>query len=197
MKRRIMKRTPPSPIAGSGARPLIRRPLERVSTEGYFGSYRDPALERRLKEQERERRELGQETSGSSINPVDMRGKADWVTVHQRDTGEASWGVIHIDANVEDGAAMVDPVTDAAHVEVLVLGYIQGGSSYVLFEGAVGTNLGLPRTLSAGPVVLQLSEGEVPDRIEVLARARHGGSAQATVRADETLLLMVGTRWHR
>ena len=66
------------------------------------------------------------------------------------------------------------------------------GETFIYLEGAAGG-----ADASAGPIVIGLGVGEVPDAITVSARARRGGKAETAGDTDERLALIASSRFHR
>jgi hypothetical protein len=132
----------------------------------------------------------------------DMRGMTAWKTVLAHDCSEKSWGQVLITCDAfpsqtDEGGN--DPEA-WPHCEVRIVADVNG-QRVILLEAAVGShNIGWvigDDTKSAGPVFLPLYPGEVPDRIEVHARARRGGDPQTTYAADERLQLFAVARFHQ
>ncbi len=131
----------------------------------------------------------------------DMRGVSDWRPVYASDTSEASWGQILITCEAI-ASPTVEGATDPENwpwVEVRIIGDING-QRVTLLEAAVANHNSAvigDDTKSAGPVFMPFYPGEVPDRVEVHARARRGGDPELEGDADERLMLWAVGRFHR
>jgi hypothetical protein len=133
---------------------------------------------------------------------IDMRSVADWKSVLGVDCSEYAWGQVIITG--EARMSKIPPPQLAAApefwtwVEVRIVADING-QRIILLEAAVGNHgeaaIG-DSSKSAGPVLLAFAPGEVPDRVEVHARARRGGVAQTSHIRDEVLTLTPCTRFH-
>jgi hypothetical protein len=142
--------------------------------------------------------------------PVDMRGVARWKTVLGVDTSEYSWGQV-----IVTGEARPSPLLSAFDaspnaispenlpwIEVRIIADIND-QRITLLEQAVGVRIdqGFYGSVelgarSCGPILLPLFPGEVPDRIEVHARARRGGLIETSFDVDEVLKIRASTRMH-
>ncbi len=131
----------------------------------------------------------------------DMRGVSDWRPVYAADTSEASWGQVLITCE-----AIASPTVEGAtdpenwpHCEVRIIADING-QRVILLEAAVGNHnsetIG-DASKSSGPVFMPFYPGEVPDRVEVHARARRGGDPELAGDVDERLMLWAVGRFHR
>jgi hypothetical protein len=127
--------------------------------------------------------DVDRQTSGT----VDVRGAADWRTVFSVDCGASTWGQLVI-----VGEAAPSPTVARARdaqawpwIEVRIDCYYNGQATTYLEAAA------------AGPIFAAFGVGEVPDRIEVKARARRGGAAELAGDADERLSLVAVSRFHR
>jgi hypothetical protein len=133
--------------------------------------------------------------------PVDMRGVSDWIPVLAVDCSERSWGQVLVTCEAK-ASSTVESATDVENwpwVEVRIIVDING-QRVILLEGAVGSHnsavIGGTSTKSSGPIFLPLYPGEVPDRLEVHARARRGGRPETHGDADEVLMLTAVARFH-
>jgi hypothetical protein len=159
--------------------------------------------------------EVVRQTSGV----VDMRGSGGWRSVFTVDCGELQWGQVVVTGEAiaagaaTDVAAYVDGPNDApvSHpavpgaielwpwIEVRIAAWVNG-QTYTMLEAAVGSHDGATAggaQKTAGPVVLSFAVGEVPDKIEVFARARKGGLTETSVTTAEKLTLIAVSRFHR
>lgn len=132
---------------------------------------------------------------------IDMRGAADWRPIFSVDCGVHQWGQLAIscDAIASTSAANATDVENWPWVEVRIVTTI-GGISIVYLEAGIGNHNAAVignDTKSSGPIVLNFGPGEVPDNIEVLARARRGGVAETAFDADERLDLVASSRFRR
>jgi hypothetical protein len=138
----------------------------------------------------------------------DMRGQVDWRTVLAVDCSEKSWGQVLVtcDAAASRTAEDATAVENWPWVEVRIIADVNG-QRMILLEAAVGNHnssvIADPAnrtadgdTKSCGPVFLPLYPGEVPDRIEVHARARRGGLPETQGDPDERLELYAVARFH-
>jgi hypothetical protein len=141
--------------------------------------------------------------------PIDIRGASDWKGILRVDTAQFEWGQLVITAEASAQPSRASDLEngfnwlDADHfpwAEVRVLVTI-GGIDHVWFqggagnhsEGAVGGN-----DKSPGPILLPFLLGEVPDAIDVQARAMRGGLvAGAGFFDDEILTVTAVTRFRR
>lgn len=131
-----------------------------------------------------------------SSGKIDMRGMSDWRPVFSVDVGEMSWGqvVVSCEAVASPTVAHASELPVFPWVEVRINAVINN-QLMTLLEAAVGSH-GLVAT-SPGPIFISFGPGEVPDRIEVLARARRGGQAETASDADEVLNLLAVSRFHQ
>jgi hypothetical protein len=141
--------------------------------------------------------EIDRQTS----NIVDMRGAVDFKNIFAVQSGEYSWGqlLITCDAAASVTVAGATNVENWPHVEIKIVYTINGQQSTFL-EAAVGahtSNTVGNDSESSGPVIVLMEPGEVPDKIEVFARARRGGVAETAGDADEKLNLVVVSRLHK
>jgi hypothetical protein len=164
-----------------------------------------------IPERRREAGEFGAEPSDIERQKPqlqDMRGQSAWQTVLAVDCSEREWGQVLItcDAQASKTAENADAPENWPWVEVRIIADING-QRFVLLEAAVGSHdspvIGDPddpkmtaATKSCGPVFLPLYPGEVPDRIEVHARARRGGGPELQGDDDERLELYAVGRFH-
>lgn len=146
----------------------------------------------------------------SSAGPIDILGATDWRAILRVDTAEYSWGQLAISAEAADGPAIegtesdpvgYDPtaVENLAWAELRVIATV-AGIDQVWFEGAAGNHSEAQiggNAKSPGPISLPFAVGEVPDRIEVFARARRGGKAQTVVYPGEVLTVSAGSRFRK
>lgn len=134
-------------------------------------------------------------------NPVDMRGTVDFKNIFSVDSGEFAHGelVITCDATASPTAAGATNVENWPHVEVKVV-FTVNGQSTTFLDAAVGSHaeatIGTDAS-SDGPVVVNMGLGEVPDKIDVFARARRGGVAETAGDVDEVLSVICVSRLHR
>lgn len=140
---------------------------------------------------------IDRQTSGT----VDMRGVVDFKNVFSYESGEYSWGQILItcDAAASPTVAGAGNVENWPWVEVRVT-FTVNGQQFTYLEAAVASHSAatIGNDLdSAGPVLVQLGPGEVPDKIEVFARSKRGGLPETAGDADERLNLLAVSRFHR
>lgn len=132
---------------------------------------------------------------------IDMRGVVDFKNIFAVESGEFSWGQLMItcDAAASPTAAGATNVENWPWVEVRVV-FSVNGQQFTYLEAAVGSHASATignDTESAGPILIALTPGEVPDKIEVLARARRGGAAETAGDVDERLNLVAVSRLHK
>jgi hypothetical protein len=136
-------------------------------------------------------------------SPIDMRNVRDWTSVLSVDVSEYSWGQVVVSG--EARTPQPSPPTDTLFpenwpwIEVRIEIDING-QHITLLEAAVGSHseravIG-DSSKSCGPILLNFAPGEVPDRVEVFARARRGGRTMRDVLDGETLQLTASTRFH-
>ncbi|HXJ25573.1 MAG TPA: hypothetical protein VNH17_07730 [Streptosporangiaceae bacterium] len=136
-------------------------------------------------------------------NPIDMRGVREWKSVLSADVSEYSWGQLIVAGEARTPQPI--PPTDTLFpenwpwIEVRIEININGQVVTIL-EAAVGSHseravIG-DSSKSCGPILLSFAPGEVPDRIEVYARARRGGREMRNVLDGEKLELTASTRFH-
>jgi hypothetical protein len=146
------------------------------------------------------------EADGSPVerrtsNTVDVRGAVDWRTVLAVDCSESSWGQVLITCNALASAAEGATKLEVwPWVEVRIVADVNG-QRMILLEAAIGSHnaavIGNDEK-SCGPVFLAFAPGEVPDRLEVHARARKGGlPVTGHVVEDEILDLIATARFHQ
>lgn len=143
-------------------------------------------------------------------SPVDMRGVTSWKTVLGVDVSEYSWGQVIItgEARPSPTRSAFDVVPNATSpenlpwIEVEIVADVND-QRITLLAQAIGsrTDQGFLGSVemgrrSCGPILLPLAPGEVPDRIEVLARARRGGGLETSFDLDEVLTIRASTRMH-
>jgi hypothetical protein len=136
-----------------------------------------------------------------SSDAIDMRGVADWKTVFSVETGDFSWGMLLLtcEALASPTVAGSTVVEAWPWVEIRIVLTVNA-QSYTYLEAGIGSHSSATigdDTDSAGPVVLNFAPGEVPDKIEVVARARRGGSAETAGDVDEKLNLTAVSRFHK
>jgi hypothetical protein len=141
--------------------------------------------------------DFDRQTSGT----VDMRGAADWRTVLPVDCGAYSWGQLAVscEAIASPTVANALAVENWPWVEVRIVTTV-GGIAVVYLEAGIGNHNSAVignDTKSSGPIFLTFGPGEVPDRIEVQARARRGGLAEVAGDADERLDLVASSRFRK
>lgn len=159
--------------------PLLQRPsgdLPLRNTPDYgkpFGPYPTPETH-------------SSDVHRSSSGVVDMRGAVGWRPVFSVDCGEYSSGQILVtcEAQASPTVANAKDLQVFPWVEVRISGWVNG-QSFVLLEAA-----------ASGPIFLAFQPGEVPDKIDVQARARRGGKAETAGDPDEKLNLMAAARFH-
>ena len=158
-------------------------------------------------------------TSGT----VDMRGAGGWRSVFTVDCGDLQWGQLVVTGEAIAAQAANDvpgywgwpgnpvhgdwpytpgvpgPIELWPWIEVRIAAWVNG-QTYTMLEAAVGSHDGAQvggAAKTAGAIVLPFAVGEVPDKIEVFARARIGGLVQTTIAAGEKLTLVAVSRFHR
>jgi hypothetical protein len=162
--------------------------------------------------------EVVRQTSGA----VDMRGAGTWRSVFTVDCGELQWGqlvvtgeaiasaaasdVYEVDDILDEFGVVITPGHPASSpielwpwIEVRIAAWVNG-QTYTMLEAAVGSHDGAQvggAAKTAGPIVLPFAVGEVPDKIEVFARARIGGLVQTAATATEKLTLVAVSRFHK
>ena len=141
--------------------------------------------------------EFDRKTSGT----VDMRGAADWRPVFNVDCGVHQWGQLAVscEAIASPTVANATDLENWPWVEVRIVTTI-GGVVATYLEAGIGSHNAAVignDTKSSGPIVLTFGPGEVPDRIEVLARARRGGGAETAGDTDERLDFVASSRFRR
>ena len=162
----------------------------------------------------------GDVVRGSS-GVVDMRAASSWRSVYSIDCGDLQWGQLVVTGEATaTGADDISSypqltVSDMVHaagpliqrvemwpwIEVRIAALVNG-QTYTMLEAAVGSHDG-PQVggaqKTAGAIVLAFPPGEVPDRIEVTARARLGGTADTRVSIDVLgkLTLLATSRFHK
>lgn len=141
------------------------------------------------------------DVSRKTSDVVNMIGVSDWRTVFSVDVGDYSWGMLLVtcDAAASPTVAGAGNVENWPWVEVRIVLTINA-MTYTFLETAIGSHSSATigdDTDSAGPVILNFGPGECPDKIEVVARARRGGTAELAGDADEKLNLTAVTRFHK
>jgi len=133
--------------------------------------------------------------------PIDMRGMSKWKVVYNADCSEKSWGQVAVTCEAK-ASPTVEGASDPEnwpHCEIRIVADVNG-QRVILLEQAVGSHndpeIG-DNTKSAGPILLPFYPGEVPDRIEVLARARRGGDPETEFTRDEVLQVTATGRWFK
>lgn len=157
-----------------------------------------------------------------SSGEIDMRGAGTWRSVFSLDCGDLQWGQVVVTGEAIASAAATDvpgywdPLPtegDPGVFHPLVPGAIEkwpwievriaasvNGQTYTMLEAAVGSHAGATiggALKTAGPIVLTFPPGEVPDRIDVSARARRGGTAATGLEGAEKLTLLATSRFHK
>ncbi len=132
---------------------------------------------------------------------IDMRGVSDWRTVFSVDVGDYQWGMLLLTCDAAASPTVVGAgnVENWPWVEVRIVLTINA-QTFTFLETAIGSHSSPTigdDTDSAGPVIVNFALGEVPDKIEVVARARRGGTAELAGDADEKLNLTAVTRFHK
>jgi hypothetical protein len=136
--------------------------------------------------------------------PIDLRQATDWTAVLRVECADCSWGQLILSAEarsqIPTGGKLSSDVETWPWVEVRVIATTAGISS-IWFEGAAGNHdaesasIGGGEGNSPGPIILPFGLGEVPDYLEVLARARSGGGV--TDGLAEYLTIMAASRFRR
>lgn len=116
--------------------------------------------------------------SGDTQGPVDLRGMTDWITIASYDTREFKTGVVSAEVTAKQSASVTpSSFTYDLHAEVRVLGN-SAGNAYVLTQSSLAKHVDLAERFSTGAFRFQIQEWQMPDRIEIQARARRGGAAE-------------------
>lgn len=130
---------------------------------------------------------------------IDVRGASGWRSLKTIDCGDYSYGQIVFTCDAKSGSGPSDMDVPAwPHVEVRLVARTRN-QVQVLLEQAAGSHAETAAsgvTASAGPIVMNFAPGEVPDSVEVLARARRGGLPETTYATDEKLNVFAGWRFH-
>lgn len=140
--------------------------------------------------------------------PIDIRGASAWKEILRVDVSQFDWGQLAIAAeaashppsafDVESGITQLE--TDRipwAEIRVLVT---IGGIDQVWFQGGAGNHSEAAiggNDKSPGPILLPFVLGEVPDVIEVQARAMRGGLVETDTAEGEILTVTAATRFRR
>jgi hypothetical protein len=140
--------------------------------------------------------------------PIDIRGASDWKEILRVDTSQFEWGQLVIGAEASAQPA-IQADTDIgitwlevdrwpwAEVRVLVT---IGGIDHVWFQGGAGNHSEVAaggNDKSPGPILLPFLLGEVPDVIDVQARAWRGGLLETVTAEGEILTVTAVTRFRR
>ena len=134
-------------------------------------------------------------------NVVDMRGVSDWKTVFSIACGDFEWGQVLVtcDAIASPTVAGASNVENWPWVELRIV-FTVNGQAFTFLEAAIGSHSSPAigdSSDSAGPVQVAFTPGEVPDLVEVLARARRGGLAELAGDVDERLNLVAVSRFKK
>ena len=184
MAQRPQQRRPPRPAAAParGDIPMARAPFLRAP----WGPY------------DQEVPHKGDVLSGDT-GTVDMRGQSAWRSLKTVQCGDYSFGqvIVTCDARASSASGATD-LPAWPHVEIRLVARTRN-QPYILLEAAAGshgeTTTSGP-TASAGPVMMTFGPGEVPDSVEVLARARKGGLPETSFASDEKLDVLAAWRFH-
>jgi hypothetical protein len=140
--------------------------------------------------------------------PVDIRGASDWIGILRVDCATYQWGQLVISA---EASAQIPVTADTeagitwleldrypwAEIRVLVS---IGGIDQVWFQGGAGNHsedtVG-GNDKSPGPIILPFLLGEVPDSIQVQARAMRGGLPETILGNTEILTVTAVSRFRR
>jgi hypothetical protein len=133
------------------------------------------------------------------IGPIDMRSQSAWRSLATIQCRDYSYGqiVVTCDARATSAASQLD-LPAWPHIEVRLVARTRN-QEMILLEAAAGSHTDSASggvTISAGPVSMSFGPGEVPDSVEVLARARRGGLPQTDNVVDERLMAFAGWRFH-
>jgi len=133
------------------------------------------------------------------VGPVDVRGASDWRSLKTIQCGDYAYGQIIITCDAQaTTSANGNDLPAWPHVEIRLVARTRN-QVYVLLEAAAGSH-GTAATsgpsASAGPVFMPFAPGEVPDSVEILARARRGGLPETTIDSDERLNVFAAWRFH-
>lgn len=130
---------------------------------------------------------------------LDVRGASGWRSLKTIDCGDYSYGHVIVTCDAKAGSGASDSDLPAwPHVEVRIVARTRN-QVYVLLEAAAGSHGEVAASgvqASAGPVFMPFAQGEVPDSVEVLVRARRGGVAETTFATDEKLNVLAAWRFH-
>lgn len=161
-----------------------------------FGPFADPREVSELKRVAKERAATDDVIDSDYLAGVDCRGLADWQTIFTKETVGFAWGLVVIDSQAQASPTNQTTMDKSNHVEIRIVEFI-GGSGFIVAIRAIGNHQDRIENASGGPMRHKFDLGDVPDRIEIQARARQGGSAETTQNTDETLQVNVATRFHR
>lgn len=134
--------------------------------------------------------------------PIGLLGVNEYMLVQHIETSDFSTGCLAIYGETKMGAVRGVSVEDSLWIEVRVT-VKNSGIAMVWFEGALGhtliiTDAGAGGPLKTpGPIYLPFLLGEVPDSIDVEARARRGGATPLTYASDEILNIIPTSRFRR
>jgi hypothetical protein len=140
--------------------------------------------------------------------PVDIRGASDWISILRVECASYQWGqlVINSDAtaqtpsqaDIEAGITWLE-LERYPWAEIRVLVSI-GGIDHVWFQGGAGNHSESAvggNDKSPGPIVLPFLLGEVPDSIQVQARAMRGGLPESVLSDSEVLTVTAVSRFRK
>jgi hypothetical protein len=140
--------------------------------------------------------------------PIDLRGASDWKEILRVDTSRFEWGQLVIgseataqtpsQADTESGITWLE-LDRFPWAEIRVLVTI-GGIDQVWYQGGAGNHSEAEiggNDKSPGPIVLPFLVGEVPDVLEVQARAMRGGLVETDTADGEILTVTAVTRFRR
>jgi hypothetical protein len=166
------------------------RPYERAAYEhGVFGPFTDPADRRAQAEADRHKPKWAHHIGG----PWDVRGLGAYQLLTRIETGDYTYGQLWVSCIAV--AASVNPEAQN-HAEVAIFSVL-GGVRSLEIEGACAQRADAPASLSTGPLGVWLLHDEMPDSVEVWARALTGGLAQSAVNAAEVLTVSMVGRFRR
>lgn len=187
MKRRLLS-------SGVGTDP---RPLSRAfhGPGNPFGPFDDPRDVDKQRKAVAARRAIDDVIKNVNEGPFSIAGAGNFTLLCRVDTFDFTWGTLIVDSVVQNPAA-VTTMDATVHAEIQILAYVSG-VPFVWLQSAVGNHLDFAEPLSPGPLVLNILEGQMPDAVEVYARARRGGVAETSPATDEVLNLSVLGRLHR
>lgn len=140
--------------------------------------------------------------------PVDIRGASDWISILRVDCATYQWGQLVISSeataqtpstsDVESGITWLE-LDRYPWAEIRVLVSI-GGIDQVWFQGGAGGHSEAAtggNDKSPGPIILPFLLGEVPDSIQVQAKAMRGGLPETATADTETLTVTAVSRFRK